>query len=92
MYARVTTVDGNPGRIDELIMAVTQTVEPLVRQQPGSFGLAMFINREKGRVAVTTAWASEAAQAASEAASMGRGREIASCAAVVTMMPRGGLE
>ena len=42
MSARVTTVDGNPGRIDELIMFVTQTVEPLVRQQPGSFELAAF--------------------------------------------------
>lgn len=52
-YARVTTVDGDPGRIDEVIMFVKQTVEPLVRQQPGSFGLAIFVNREKGRVAVT---------------------------------------
>ncbi|MCA1721686.1 MAG: ester cyclase [Actinobacteria bacterium] len=61
------TVDGDPGRIDQVIAFVKGTVEPLVRQQPGSCGLAMFVNRDKGRVAVTTAWESDAARAASAA-------------------------
>ena len=67
MYARVTTVDGDPGRIDDVIAFVKETVEPLVRQLPGSLGLSMFVNRDKGRAAVTTAWATAEARAASDA-------------------------
>jgi predicted ester cyclase/quinol monooxygenase YgiN len=66
VYARVTTVDGDPGRIDAAITFVQETVEPLVRQLQGSLGLAMFVNRTKGRVVVTTAWETAAARAASD--------------------------
>lgn len=66
VYARVTTVDGDPGRIDDVISFVKGTVEPLVRQQPGSAGLAMFVDRDKGRVTVTTAWSTAEACAASD--------------------------
>lgn len=68
VYARVTTVDGDAGRIDEVIAFVKDTVQPLLEQQPGSRGLAMFVNRDKGRVVVTTAWATAPARAASDAA------------------------
>ena len=67
MYARLTTVDGDPGRIDDVIRFVKETVEPLVRQLPGSLGLAMFVDRDRGRVAVTTAWATAEARASSDA-------------------------
>jgi len=67
VYARVTTVDGDPGRIDDVIAFVKETVEPLVRQLEGSLGLAMFVNRKKGRAVVTTAWSSAEARAASDA-------------------------
>jgi len=67
VYARVTTVDGDPGRIDEVITFVKSTVQPLLEQLPGSLGLAMFVNRDKGRVVVTTAWTTAQARAASDA-------------------------
>ncbi|GAC1445313.1 MAG: hypothetical protein NVSMB55_25730 [Mycobacteriales bacterium] len=67
MYARITTIDGNASRIDEAIRFVQGTVQPLLEQLPGSLGLAMFVNRDKGRVAVSTAWTTAAARAASDA-------------------------
>lgn len=38
VYARVTTVDGDPGRNDEVITFVKSTVQPLLEQLPGSLG------------------------------------------------------
>lgn len=67
VFARVTTVDGDAGRIDEVITFVEQTVQPLLKQLPGSLGLAMLVNRDRGRVVVTTAWTTEQARAASDA-------------------------
>lgn len=67
MFARVTTVDGDAGRIDEVITFVKETVQPLLKQLPGSLGLAMFVNRDRGRVVVTTAWTTAEARAASDA-------------------------
>lgn len=67
VFARVTTVDGDAGRIDEVITFVKQTVQPLLLQLPGSLGLAMLVNRDRGRVTVTTAWTTAEARAASDA-------------------------
>lgn len=67
VYARVTTVDGDAGRIDEVIAFVKETLQPLLLQLPGSLGLAMFVNRDRGRVAVTTVWTTPEARAASDA-------------------------
>lgn len=65
MYARVTTVNGNPAAIDREIAFVKDTVQPLVEGLPGSLGLNMLVARDLGRVVVATAWETATARAAS---------------------------
>jgi quinol monooxygenase YgiN len=57
MYARSTTVRGNPQNIDEGISYVHDKVMPAVLQMDGCVGLSMLVDRETGRCIVTTAWA-----------------------------------
>jgi hypothetical protein len=64
MYARVTTVDGNPDAIERGIAFVMETVEPLIESLPGSLGLNMLVARDLGRVTVVSAWDTVEARAA----------------------------
>ena len=48
MYARLTMVDGDPQRVDDLVAFVESDVRPAVEAQPGSRGVALFVNRESG--------------------------------------------
>lgn len=57
MYARSTTVRGNPQAIDDGIAYVRDTVLPTIGGMDGSVGLSMLCDRESGRTIVTTAWA-----------------------------------
>ena len=57
MYARSTTVRGNPQAMDEGIAYVRDTVMPAVRQMDGCIGLSMLADRDSGRCIVTTSWA-----------------------------------
>ena len=57
MYARSTTVRGDPQAIDEGIAYVRDKVTPAVGQMDGSVGLSMLCDRASGRSIVTTAWA-----------------------------------
>jgi hypothetical protein len=57
MYARSTTVRGNPQAMDEGIAYVRDKVLPAVRQMDGCVGLSMLGDRATGRCIVTTAWA-----------------------------------
>lgn len=59
MYARSTTVHGDPMRMDEGIAFVRNTVMPAIRQMTGSVGLSMLCNRDSGLCIVTTAWRDE---------------------------------
>jgi quinol monooxygenase YgiN len=68
MYARSTTVRGDPQRIDEGIAYVRDEVMPAVQQMSGCVGLSMICDRESGRTIVTTAWADESAMHATEEA------------------------
>lgn len=66
MYARSTTVRGDPQAIDEGIAYVRDEVMPLVQGMDGCIGLSMIADRDSGRCIVTTAWQSEEAMHASE--------------------------
>jgi heme-degrading monooxygenase HmoA len=67
MYARSTTIRGNPQAMDEGIAYVRDTVMPAVRQMDGCIGLSMLADRENGRSIVTTSWAdADAMRAATE--------------------------
>jgi heme-degrading monooxygenase HmoA len=56
MYARSTTIQGNPQAMDEGIAYVRDEVMPLVQGMDGCTGLSMLADRETGRGIVTTAW------------------------------------
>jgi quinol monooxygenase YgiN len=57
MYARSTTVHGNPAAIHVGIDYVREAVIPALRDMDGCIGLSMLADRESGRCIVTSAWA-----------------------------------
>jgi hypothetical protein len=59
MYARTTTVRGNPGAIDEATAYMRDETMPAVQQMQGFVGLSMLADRDSGRCIVTSAWETE---------------------------------
>jgi hypothetical protein len=57
MYARSTTVRGNPAAIEVGIAYVEEAVIPAVRDMDGCVGLSMLADRQAGHCIITTAWA-----------------------------------
>ena len=68
MYARSTTVRGDPLLVDDAIAYVRDDVMPIVQHMSGCVGLSMLCDRETGRCIITTAWADETAMHATETA------------------------
>ena len=68
MYARSTTVRGDPQKLDDGIAYVRDEVMPMVQGMSGCVGLSMLCDRDSGRCIVTTAWADESAMHATEEA------------------------
>ncbi len=67
MYARSTTIHGNPQSVDEGTAYVRDEVMPAVRGMDGCVGLSMLADRETGMCIVTTSWRDrEAMQASAE--------------------------
>jgi quinol monooxygenase YgiN len=56
MYARSTTIQGNPQAMEEGIAYVRDEVMPLVQGMDGCIGLSMLADQESGSCIVTTAW------------------------------------
>ena len=59
MYARSTTVLGQPTMVDAGIQHVRDVVMPQVRGLSGCAGISLLADRSSGRCIVTTAWESE---------------------------------
>jgi hypothetical protein len=59
MYARSTSIQGDPSRIDEGITYVREEVMPTVTALDGCIGMSMLVDRETGRGIATTSWMSE---------------------------------
>ena len=66
MYARSTTVQGDPEALDEAISYVGEKEFPAITAIPGCVGLSMLADRDSGRVIVSSAWADEEALATSK--------------------------
>ncbi|MDP9429644.1 MAG: hypothetical protein M3Q47_12545 [Actinomycetota bacterium] len=79
MYARSTTIHGNPQSVDEGTAYVRDEVMPAVRGMDGCVGLSMLADPETGMCIVTTSWRDrEAMQASAEGvrAMRDRAREV----------------
>jgi quinol monooxygenase YgiN len=61
MYARSTTIHGDPGSVDAATAYVRDEVMPAVQEMDGCVGLSMLADRDTGRCIVTTSWRDEAA-------------------------------
>src|SRR5215217_5008088 len=68
MYARSTTVRGDPQSLDEAIAYMRDDVMPAVQGMDGCIGLSMLCDRDSGRCIATTAWESQEAMHDSEGA------------------------
>jgi quinol monooxygenase YgiN len=66
MYARSTTVRGNPEAMDDTIAYVRDEVMPALMGMSGCVGMSMLCDRESGRCIVTSAWADETSMHATE--------------------------
>jgi quinol monooxygenase YgiN len=65
MYARSTTIHGDPGSVDATTTYVRDEVMPAVQGMDGCLGLSMLADRDTGHCIVTTSWQDEAAMHAS---------------------------
>lgn len=68
MYARTTTVQGNPARVDDGIALVRDEVMPALQGMDGCIGVSMLVDRESGGAIVTSSWESREAMRATETA------------------------
>ncbi|MGY1621009.1 antibiotic biosynthesis monooxygenase family protein [Geodermatophilus sp. SYSU D00965] len=64
MYARTTTIRGNPGAIDDATAYLRDEVMPAVQEMDGFVGISLLTDRDTGRCIVTTAWQTEEAMRA----------------------------
>ena len=61
MYARTTTVQADPSKIDDGIAHVRDVVTPAITGIDGCVGMSMLADRASGRCVATSSWESEAA-------------------------------
>ena len=66
MYARSTTVRGDPRTLDDAIAYMRDEAMPVIQEMAGCIGLSMMCDRESGRCIATSAWESEEAMHNSE--------------------------
>ncbi len=66
MYARVTTLEASPDRMDDATRFVQEQVLPQLKQQDGFKGLIALSDRQSGKVLGIALWESEEALRATE--------------------------
>ncbi len=60
MYARITSTQFSPYRLEEAINVSRDRIVPAARQQPGFKGYLMLIDRSSGKGLTITLWEEEA--------------------------------
>ncbi|MBV9353862.1 MAG: hypothetical protein JOZ23_20390 [Mycobacterium sp.] len=65
MYARSTTIQAQPARIDAGIAHIRDEVMPALQQMNGCIGLSLLVDRESRRCIATSSWECERAMHAS---------------------------
>ena len=65
MYARSTTLRGDPGRVDEGMAGVREEIIPAVRAMDGCVGVSLLSDPDAGMSIFTSAWDSEDSMRAS---------------------------
>ena len=66
MHARMSTLEGAPHEIDEVLREIREHVLPLLQQQDGFEGFITLEDRRSGKLIGITFWESEQAMQASE--------------------------
>ncbi len=59
MYARVTTFELNPGKIEEALAVAHNDIVPVMKQQPGSKGVLILVDREASKAISVSLWETE---------------------------------
>jgi heme-degrading monooxygenase HmoA len=67
MWARVSRLQGEPGRVDENVQIMMDRALPAARRLPGFKGVLGLADRASGKSLAVTFWESEEAMRASEA-------------------------
>jgi hypothetical protein len=68
MFARVTTLQIQPGRLDEFLRFFQDSIAPAAAAQPGFGGITLMTDARLGRVVAFGLWDTEADLLASEGA------------------------
>lgn len=66
MFARSTTITGDPAAMDAGIDYVTDEVMPTLTAMEGCLGVSMLVDRGSGQCVVTSSWSSEESMRASD--------------------------
>ncbi len=77
VWVRVTTVEGDPAKVDEGIASYKKSVVPTVQKQPGARAAILLVDRKAGKSFSGTIWDTEKDLQSSEAAVTGLRKEIA---------------
>jgi Antibiotic biosynthesis monooxygenase len=77
VWVRVTTVEGDPAKVDQGISDYKTRVVPVVQQQPGGRAAILLVNRKAGKSISGTIWNTEKDLQNSEAAVASIRREVA---------------
>lgn len=79
MYARSTSITGDPSAIDDGIAFIRDEVMPVITTMAGCVGLSAVVDRESGRCIATSSWETQEAMAAARdqlASYRSRGGEV----------------
>jgi heme-degrading monooxygenase HmoA len=65
-YVRMTTLQPDPSKVEELLRFNREHAAAAIRQQPGYEGQRLLVDRSSGTLISVTLWASEAAARAGD--------------------------